>query len=181
MRNVLSRLWAIAPVTIALMLPRLGVAAAIIESGTGTSAAAITPARDAFRVDLGGGTLAGANGSFGGVRREINWDGVPDASSDPNPLPADFFNVNSPRGVVLSTPGTGFLVSTNAGGITPVLFGFPNDFQAFSAQKLFTAVNSNVTDVTFFEPGTTTAATTTAFAVIFVDVEVAGSTKIEFF
>src|SRR5437868_2899696 len=107
MRNVLSRMWAIAPVTIALMLPRLGVAATIIESGTGINAAAITPARDAFRVDLGGGTVAGANGSFGGVRREINWDGVPDASSAPSNLPADFFNVTSPRGVVFSTPGTG--------------------------------------------------------------------------
>ena len=45
-----------------------------------------------------------ANGDFGGVRREINWDGVPDARADPNALPANFFNVNSPRGVVFSTP-----------------------------------------------------------------------------
>ncbi len=33
----------------------------------------------------------------------------------------------------------------------------------------------------FFLPGTTTAATTTAFGLIFVDVEVAGLTKLEFF
>jgi hypothetical protein len=46
---------------------------------------------------------------------------------------------------------------------------------------LFTAVNSNITDVSFFEPGTTVAATTSAFAAIFVDVEVANLTKIEFF
>jgi len=51
----------------------------------------------------------------------------------------------------------------------------------FSAQKLFTAVNSNITDVTFFLPGTTSAATTSAFGVVFVDVEVATSTKVEFF
>ncbi len=131
-----------------------GRAAFITFESAGANAAAITPTRDAFRTAVGGGTVAGANGSFGGLRREINWDGVPDAFSDPNLLPANFFNVNSPRGVVFSTPGTGFLVSANAGQATPPLFGFPNDFQTFSAQRLFTAVNSNITDVTFFVPGT---------------------------
>jgi len=152
----------------------------VFESA-GADSAAITPTRDAFRAAVGGGTVAGANGSFGGLRREINWDGVPAGSSDPNPLNADFFNVNSPRGVVFSTPGTGFLVSANAGGTTPILFGFANDFQTFSPQKLFTAVNSNITDVFFFLPGTSTPATTTAFAMVFVDVETAGSTRLEFF
>jgi hypothetical protein len=66
----------------------------------GANAAAITPTRDAFRAAVGGGSVAGANGSFGGLRREINWDGVPEGSSDPNLLPANFFNANSPRGVV---------------------------------------------------------------------------------
>jgi hypothetical protein len=125
--------------------------------------------------------VAGANGSFGGLRREINWDGVPESLSDPNALPANFFNTTSPRGVVFSTPGTGFLVSANAGGAVPPLFGFPNDFQAFSSQKLFTAVNSNIVDVSFFVPGTGIAATTSAFGLIFADVEVSGLTKIEFF
>jgi hypothetical protein len=149
--------------------------------GAGANAASITPTRDAFRATVGGGTVAGVNGDFGGLRREINWDGVPDGSSDPNALPGNFFNVNSPRGVVLSTPGTGFLVSANAGGATPPLFGFPSDFQVFSPQKIFTAVNSNVTDVKFFLPGTTTAGTTGAFGIVFTDVEVADLTKIEFF
>jgi len=153
----------------------------ITFESAGNSPAGITASRDAFRAAVGGGAVAGANGSFGGLRREINWDGVPDALADPNPLPADFFNVNSPRGVVFSTPGTGFLVSANAGQPSPALFGFPNDFQAFSAQRLFTAVNSNILDVTFFDPGTMIAATTSAFAAIFVDVEVAGLTRIEFF
>jgi hypothetical protein len=147
----------------------------------GADSAAITPTRDAFRAAVGGGTVAGANGSFGGLRREINWDAVPDAKADPNPLPADFFNTTSPRGLVYSTPGTGFLVSANAGGSTPPLFGFPNDLQTFSPQRLFTAVNSNITDVTFFVPGTSIAATTSAFGVIFVDAEIAGETNIQFF
>ncbi|MDB5812074.1 MAG: hypothetical protein JWN94_4196 [Betaproteobacteria bacterium] len=156
-------------------------AAFTVFEAAGADPAAITPTRDAFRTAVGGGTVAGANGLFGTERREINWDGVPVTFSDPNGLPADFFNVNSPRGVVLATPGTGFLVSANAGGSVPTLFGFPNDFQAFSPQKVFTAVNSNITDVRFFLPGTSTAATTDAFGLIFVDVEVANSTRLDFF
>jgi hypothetical protein len=147
----------------------------------GADPAAITATRDAFRVAIGGGTTAGANGSFGDVRREINWDGVPTAFADPNLMPANFFNVNSPRGVVFSTPGTGFLVSANAGVAVPPLFGFGNDFQTFSPQRLFTAVNSNITDVQFFVPGTATPATTSAFGLIFVDVETAGATRLQFF
>src|SRR5262245_48291130 len=106
-------------------------------SGTGLNVAEITPVRDNFRAAIGGGTVAGANGSFGGVRREINWDGVPDVFSAPNLLPADFFNVNSPRGAVFSTPGTGVQVSANAGLATPIAFGninptYPGIFEAFS-------------------------------------------------
>jgi hypothetical protein len=144
----------------------------------GANAAAITATRDSFRTAVGGGTVAGANGSFGGVRREINWDGVPDTSADPNAFAGNFFNA---RGVGFATPGTGFRVSANAGGATAPLFGFPNDFATFSPQRLFTAVNSNITDVTFFVPGTNTSATTSAFGLVFVDVETQGQTKIDFF
>ncbi|MFZ1766132.1 MAG: PEP-CTERM sorting domain-containing protein [Candidatus Nitrotoga sp.] len=147
----------------------------------GANPAAITSTRDAFRTAVGGGTTAGANGSFGGVRREINWDGVPNTFADPNFLPANFFNVNSPRGAVFSTPGSGFMVSTNAGESSSALFGFSSDFQTFSAQRLFTAIDSSITDVNFFVPGTNTAATTSAFGLIFVDVEVENLTKLEFF
>jgi hypothetical protein len=152
--------------------------------GTSPDVAGITGVRDAFRVAIGGGTVAGANGSFGGVRREINWDGVPDSQSAPNNLAPNFFNVNSPRGVVFSTPGTGFEVSANA-GLAPIDFGninatYVGNFAAFSPQRLFTAIGSNVTDVSFFVPGTTTAATTSAFGAIFSDVDLIGS-SLEFF
>lgn len=153
----------------------------ITYEAAGSTSTSISGVRDDFRAAVGGGTVAGANGSFGGLRREINWDGVPGVSADPNLLPADFFNVTSPRGAVFSTPGTGFLVSANAGSSSPVLFGFPLDFQTFSAQRLFTPVNSSVMDVHFFLPGTTTAATISAFGLIFVDVETLNSTLLEFF
>lgn len=159
--------------------------AAIVFSGSGANPAAITPIRDAFRAQIGGGTVASANGSFGGVRREINWDGVPDARSAPNALPANFFNVNSPRGVIFSTPGTGFQVSANA-GVAPVNFGnidpsYPIAFAPFSAQRLFTPNGSNITDVSFFVPGTNTPATVSSFGAIFSDVDLANTTAIQFF
>jgi hypothetical protein len=153
-------------------------AAIVVFEAAGADAAAVTPTRDAFRAAVGGGSVAGANGNFGGLRREINWDGVGAGASDPNPMPGTQF---SARGAVFSTPGTGFLVSANAGGATPILFGFPNDFQAFTAQKVFTGVNSNIVDVDFFVPGTNVAATTSAFGVIFTDVEVADLTTLQFF
>src|SRR5205085_3947352 len=61
-------------------------------TATGINPVAITSARDQFRSAIGGGTVAGANGSFGGVRREINWDAVPANFSAPNNLPANLFN-----------------------------------------------------------------------------------------
>ena len=175
-RSVFSALAALLLVSTAGAVPVV-----VTFEAAGSDAAAITATRDAFRAAVGGGSVGAANGAFGGLRREINWDGVPDLRADPNALPGNFFNVNSPRGAVFSTPGSGFLVSANAGSAMPTLFGFGNDLQAFSAQRLFTAVNSNTTDVHFFLPGTTTAATTRAFGVVFVDVEVAGLTRLQFF
>ena len=72
-----------------------------VFSGAGQTAA--TAARDNFRAAIGGGTTPGPNGSFGGVRREINWDTVPAQFAAPNTLPGDFFNVNSPRGMAFGT------------------------------------------------------------------------------
>ena len=167
--------------------------AQVVRSGTGTSptSAALLAARDQFRVDLGGGTTAGANGSFGGLRREINWDGVPPAQSAPNNLAANFFNVNSPRGVVFSTPGTGFQVSgatTDAGAGQPAAANFGNidpsyttTFQPFTTQRLFTALGSTITDVNFFIPGFGTPTTTNGFGAVFSDVDLTSNSSIEYF
>lgn len=162
-----------------------------VRTGTGATAADITATRDAFRTDLGGGTTAGANGSFGGLRREINWDGVPANFSAPNMLPPTFFNVNSPRGVIFSTPGSGFEVSgattdngagqpaaANFGNIDP---SYTNTFAPFSAQRLFTSLGSNITDITFFVPGTNTPALTRGFGVVFSDVDLANATSVQLF
>jgi len=157
--------------------------AELIFSATGT-VAGIQATVDAFRTDLGS-LNPNVAGSVGSGRREINWDGVPDALAAPNNLPANFFNVNSPRGVVLATPGTGFQVSANL-GVAPIEFGninatYPALFTTFSPQRLFTALNSTITDVQFFVPGSTTGALTRGFGAVFTDVDLANTTSLEFF
>ena len=160
-------------------------AAPIIFSASGANPAGIQSTVDAFRTALG--TLnPNVSGSFGTGRREINWDGVPDGFSAPNNLPANFFNANSPRGVIFGTPGTGFQVSATAASGTPVEFGninptYPDLFQTFSPQRLFTGLGSDIVDVTFFEPGSATPAFTSAFGAVFTDVDLANVTSLQFF
>jgi len=157
----------------------------IVEQASGANAAGIQASVDAFRVDLGGALNPNVAGSFPSGRREINWDGVPDALSAPNNLPPNFFNVNSPRGTVFSTPGTAVQVSGNA-GVAPVRFDninptYSSVFQTFSAQRLFTALGSNIVDVNFFVPGSTNPATVSGFGSVFTDVDLANTTSIQYF
>jgi hypothetical protein len=170
--------------TACLTMQSTGHAAAIFSVAAATSAG-IQSTVDAFRTDLGS-LNANVAGSFGSGRREINWDGVPDAFSAPNNLPANFFNVNSPRGVVFATSGTGFQVSANAASGTAIEFGninatYPDLFTTFSSPRLFTALGSTITDVPFFIPGTTTGALTRGFGAVFTDVDLANTTSLEFF
>ena len=170
-------------------LTTLGTANAIpiVSSASGDNPAAISSTVDAYRTSLGA-LNPNTAGSVGSGRREINWDGVPNAFSAPNNLPANFFNVNSPRGAVFSTPGSGFQVSASAGNgtSTAVEFGnlnasYPALFATFSAQRLFTALGSNVTDVNFFIPGSTIPATVSGFGAVFTDVDLPNVSSLQFF
>jgi hypothetical protein len=151
--------------------------------------ATVTAARDAFRTDLGGGTTAGANGSFGGLRREINWDGTPDAFSRPNLLPSDFFNTTSARGAIFfNTHDNSFAVSAKTGNptATPVRFAdfdpsYETKFAAFSAQRLFASIWDPAYEVKFFVPGTNKPAVVSGFGAVFTDVDIAGRSAIEYF
>lgn len=187
-RKAIMQLSVLVPVTgLAIGLSAVAAAAPITFSGAGTSPASIQAVVDNFRTDLG--TLnPNVAGSFGSGRREINWDGVPDALAAPNNLPADFFNVNSPRGVVFATAGSRFQVSANAVNPTsaPINFGninptYPALFQTFSPQRLFTSLGSNVLDVNFFMPGSTDPALTRGFGAVFTDVDLADTTLLTFF
>ncbi len=163
----------------------VGATSVVRSVGGDSTPESITGERDQFRIDLGGGIVPGPNGSFGSERFEINWDGVPDSFAAPNNLPPDFFNTTSPRGAEFSTLGTGVQVSANS-GIGPIEFDninstYSSTFGVFSSQRLFTSLDSNIVDVSFFLPGTTTPALVSGFGSIFTDVDQSGSTKMEFF
>jgi hypothetical protein len=156
----------------------------------GATAADIQGTVDDFRNALGA-LNPNVPGSFGSGRREINWDGVPDAFSSPNAFPGNFFNGNTPgraRGAEFTTPGSGFEVSAGAGNptATPTLFGnlnagFPLLFEPFSQQKIFTSLGSNTLDVHFFIPGTSTPALTNGFGAVFLDVDLENVSSLSFY
>jgi hypothetical protein len=162
-----------------------------VRSQAGTTGSLLTQHVDAFRDDLGA-VNPNTAGSFAGGRREINWDGVPDGLARPASLPGDFFNVNSPRGVLMTTPGTGLAVSQDSNSPADadpdlIEFGDVNgnygtvDFNAFSAQRLFAPIASNVVDVAFRVPGSDSPATTNGFGAVFTDVDFADGASIEYF
>lgn len=158
------------------------IAAPVVRQGSGANTAALQSIVDTFRADLGGSNN-GVGGLFTTGRREINWDGVPDGFSEPNLLPVDFFNVNSPRGVIFNSieDETGaalnqFSVSANASSGTAVRFAninatYSSIFTTFSAERLFTMKNSHMMEVNFVVPGTNIPATVSGFGVVFTDVD----------
>lgn len=166
-----------------------GFGAAVIRVAAGANAAAIQTAVNQFRTDLGGANN-GVGASFTTGRREINWDGVADSFSEPNALPFNFFNVNSPRGVVFhSIANIGgnhqFRVSASAASGTAVRFGnidasYSIIFQTFSAEKLFQARFANEIEILFFIPGTNIPATVSGFGAVFCDVD-SSNTYIEYY
>src|SRR6266516_7080835 len=101
-------------------------------------------------------------------RREINWDAVPDEFAEPNAFPPDFFNAPvapRARGVVLDTPGDHLGVSADSANPSgaAVRFGdlnpsYVDTFKAYSEERLFSPVGSNVANIHFFVPGTDTKA-----------------------
>src|SRR4051812_420748 len=154
---------------LALAAPAAASAAPEIRTASGATPAALDATIAAFRSDLG--ELRPDNGqAYGGTgRREINWDGVPDAAAFPNRLPGGLF---AARGAEFGTPGIGTEVSNGS----PWGGGFP----AYSGQKLFSPVGSNRTDVRFIVPGTAHQGYTDAFGIVLSDVDTAAGAAITF-
>jgi hypothetical protein len=103
-------------------------------------------------------------------------------------LPGDFFNSNSPRGTVFSTPGTSVQVSADSDNptATAVRFGninasYVDTFKVFSPQRLFSPIGSNIVDLFFFVPGTNTPAVSSGFGAVYTDVDVLENTAFEYF
>ena len=159
-------------------------AAPRVTTAQGATPAAIQPAVDAFRAELGAPNPNVAQ-SFPAGRREVNWDGVLAQFASPNAFLGSFFNVNSPRGIEFTTPGTSTQVSSNAPSGVPERFGnidpsYTDEFTVFSAPRLFTPIGSTLTDVNFFIPGTRREATTNGFGVIFTDADREASSSVTF-
>jgi hypothetical protein len=141
----------------------------------------ITAAIGEFRAALG--TLnPNQPGSFGSGRREINWDAVPALNTNNDNFPPDFFNqpvVGRARGAVFFTPGSGFRVSDN--NFADLNSSYASQFNFFSPIRTFISVGDPASSVEFFVPGTTTAATSSGFGVVFSDVDHPGSARIRLF
>jgi hypothetical protein len=150
----------------------------------------IQPKVEEFR-NLLGPDNAGAPGGDSNGRREINWDAVPDELAAPNALPADFFNAPEDpraRGAVLETPGDHVAVSADAdnpdgaavrfGDVNPA---YTDEFTAFSEERLFSPIGSNIVDLTFHLPGTDTPAVSRGFGAVYTDIDRVENTAFEYF
>ncbi len=157
-----------------------------IVSGAGD----ITSAVEQYRALLGenNGGEPGTKGPSG--YREINWDSLPDELAAPNLYVSDFFNApDAPRarGIVLTTPGEGLMVSADSDNPSGTLPRFGNInpqyvdiFKTFSAERLFSPIGSNIVVLTFFVPGTNIPATIRGFGAVYTDVDRA-HTAFEYF
>jgi hypothetical protein len=153
-------------------------AAPVVRQAAGATAGDIQAAVDQFGNDLG--TLNGAGPPVAGGRRQIVWDGVPAERQSPAFMPENQFrNV----GALFSTPtlGAAFQVSGAMNDLANLNAGYATDFEAFSAPRVFAPIGSTITDTTFVVPGSTTAALTNGFGVVFSDVDLAGSASLELF
>ncbi len=145
-----------------------------------TASGLISSTVEAFRTQLGSlNTVAASSG-----RREINWDGVPDSLAGLR-LPADFFNPTTADAPLARKRGILYAGSSRA-AVSKADFAEVNspaagEFAPFSGNKTFAVTNALEWPVEFRVPGQTTPATINAFGAVFVDVDKANSTYIEFF
>jgi hypothetical protein len=163
-----------------------GMAAAtpiVFQVGGTNLTASIQPTVDAFRAALGNPNNGNAPGPIVGGRREINWDGGGGVSTTTAPV-TPFNTFLNTRGAQFTTSGAGLTQATPDGLATLASNpGYATTFGAFSPLRLFAPIGSNVTDATFFVPGTngTHPAMVSGFGAVFTDVDVANVTQLQFF
>jgi hypothetical protein len=146
-----------------------------VFQAAGPTIASIQGSVDQYRAVLGEPNHGNAVGPFLIGRREINWDGGSINNDQTSPAGTPFTGFLNTRGALFTTPGTGFVQAPPSG--LARTFGNQtyddNIFKAFSPQRLFTPIDSNVTEVHFFVPGSNgnAPATTTGFGAVFTDVD----------
>lgn len=115
-------------------------------------------------------------------RREINWDGVPDAFAMQS-LPIDFFNPigsmanqSLQRGLAYEAGGD-FRVSSMS--FAELSSETPSDLTAFSGSKLFANSSAALWQVGFQVAAESTLASIDAFGAVFVGVDLANTSYLE--
>ncbi|HXC67381.1 MAG TPA: hypothetical protein VN638_08180 [Nitrospiraceae bacterium] len=141
-----------------------------VFQAAGPTVASIQNTVDQYRTALGDPNNGNVVGQSSG-RREINWDGGGSTATAVVGTPFTGFLAN--RGALFTTTGTGFVQAPLAGLVdtfhNPT---YASIFQPFSLQRLFSPIDSNVTEVTFFVPGPDNKpATTNGFGAVFTDVD----------
>jgi hypothetical protein len=165
-------------------LPTTQYADVLVRSSSGATASDVQGKIDTFLYDLGGGASLYGVGST--PVRSINLDVVPNSFSSPNYLPVDYYSIASAQGLTFSTPGQGIKVSASSSSGLAMRFGdysptYPNTFQTYQSERLLAPVGSTVIDLHFSVAGTLTPGKVRGFGAVFSDVDVTGSTSIEFF
>ena len=173
--------------TASFCIPSAWSATPMVFSGSGADAAT---ALDDFRNAIGGARNAGAPAESG--RREIGWDGVRLDGTDANPNtqvvdPGNTVIISVDRfrnqGALFANP-----YAVSGDGFASVNPDTANRFPAFSPSNTFVMqddtpyqFDDRFIGQSFTIPGTATAAGTRGFGAIFIDVENAGSSSIEYF
>ena len=149
-----------------------------VFQAAGPTAESIQGAVDEFRAALGEPDNANNPGPLATGRREINWDGG--GNNDTTTAPVTPFNVFlNTRGGQFTTRGRGLSQAPPSGGpqggLARLLHNatYGTIFSTFSPLRLFTPVDSNITEAFFFIPGTngSTPALVRGFGAVFTDID----------
>ncbi len=151
-----------------------------VFQAAGPNIASIQNTVDQYRLAMGATNNGNAPGPLpkDSGHREINWDGG--GNNDTTTAPVTPFNTFlNTRGAQFTTPGTGLSQAPPSGGPQgglATLFNNPTYgtiFSTFSPLRLFTPVDSNITEALFFVPGSngTVPAKVSGFGVVFTDVD----------
>lgn len=145
-----------------------------VFQAAGPSAASIQNTVDQFRAALGTVNNANNPGPLTTGRREINWDGGSPTNVTTTLTGTPLTTFLNTRGANITTRGSGF-IQAPASGLADT-FGnssYAAIFHAFSPERLFSPIGSNVTVIEFSVPGSNgnTPAASTGFGVVFTDVD----------
>jgi hypothetical protein len=181
-RATLRPMLALASLSLVLIATPARAGFLTFSAGGSAATSSIQSTVDSFRTALGDPNNANNPGPLASGRREINWDGGGATTATASgPVLTAFTNT---RGSTFTTGGTGFLQTPlNDPALTGINATYSTTFGAFSPQRIFTPLGSNITDVTFFVPGTNgaTPATVAGFGAVFSDVDLPNVTRLEFF